>query len=246
MQDRDCAPALRVSVLFPVTSASGTIPQAPQASEIAQSWRDLRGDEDIQFAPVELPEQPEQAPPPDWLTDFFEWLAEVMAPVGQFLVAIWPIGKWVLLAMLAALVLFMVVRAVQGRDWKSGKPKRGGGYADWVPEQQAALALLEEADRLANAGRYDEATHLLLQRSVSQIAEARPDLIEPSSTAREIASQQALPEAARRAFGAIAERVERSLFALRQLTGDDWQVARDAYAEFALAQKHIAPKSMTA
>jgi len=33
----------------------------------------------------------------------------------------------------------------------------------------------------------------------------------------------------------IAERVERSLFALRRLGADDWQAARAAYADFALA-----------
>ena len=54
------------------------------------------------------------------------------------------------------------------------------------------------------------------------------------STAREISALPALPEAARKAFGTIAERVERSLFALRTLSADDWHAARTAYAEFAL------------
>jgi len=103
----------------------------------------------------------------------------------------------------------------------------------------AALALLDEADRLAADGRFDEATHLLLQRSVGQIAEARPDLVEPSSTAREIAAQPALPEKARGAFAVIADRVERSLFALRRLSLEDWQAARAAYADFALAHTEL-------
>lgn len=233
-----------MSVLLAVTSGAGTIPQADAAGSIAQSWQELRGDEDIQFAPVEIPEPAENAVP-DWLVDFFEWLADIMAPVGRFLVNIWPVGKWALLALVVALALIILVRALRGRGLK-GRRSGNGGSAEWIPEQQAALALLEEADKLASAGRYDEATHLLLQRSVNQIAEARPDLIDPSSTAREIASEQALPEAARRAFGAIAERVERSLFALRQLSSDDWQVARDAYAKFALAQENMPPKSMAA
>ena len=95
--------------------------------------------------------------------------------------------------------------------------------------------MLDDADRLAAEGRFDEATHLLLQRSVGQIAAARPEWLEPSSTAREIAALPALPEPARHAFGVIAERVERSLFALRRLGPDDWQAARAAYADFALA-----------
>jgi hypothetical protein len=34
----------------------------------------------------------------------------------------------------------------------------------------------------------------------------------------------------------IASRVERSFFALRNLNADDWQAARAAYADFALAR----------
>jgi hypothetical protein len=112
--------------------------------------------------------------------------------------------------------------------------------AEWTPDAGEALALLEDADRLAAEGRFDEATHLLLMRSVGQIAEARPDLLEPSSTAREIAELPALPQAARGAFATIAERVERSLFALRSLSADDWQAARAAYADFALAARQNA------
>lgn len=225
-----------MSDLCLVTTGSGTIPQTEEADSFAESWQELRSNGDIQFEPVELPEiEPPETP--DWLERFIEWLSDVLGPVGEFIVGIWPVLQWVLLAALVAIVLIVIIRMAQGREWRSGRKTAQSN--EWVPEKQAALALLEEADRLANEGRYDEATHLLLKRSVGQIAEARPDLVEPSSTARELASEPAIPEAARRAFGAIAERVERSLFALRKLTSDDWQVARDAYAEFALEQKSL-------
>ncbi len=77
------------------------------------------------------------------------------------------------------------------------------------------------------------AARLLLRRSVGQIAAARPELVEPSSTARELSALPALPEAARTAFRIVAERVERSLFALRTLDRADWEAARAAYADFA-------------
>lgn len=105
---------------------------------------------------------------------------------------------------------------------------------EWHPDQGAAVALLEDADRLADEGKFDEATHLLLQRSVSHMSSARPDWVEPSSTARELARTEGLPESAKAAFTVIAERVERSLFALTSLDRADWEAARDAYAEFAL------------
>jgi len=218
-----------------VSTGTGTDIQQAEATDFAQAWREMRADSDIQFAQVPRPEQP--APPPDWLMRFMEWLAELLAPIGRALVASWPVLQWVLLALAVALVAWIVWRLV-GPDFAARRSRKGEAEA-WQPDQRAALALLEEADRLAAEGRYDEATHLLLQRSVGQIAEARPDLIEPSSTAREIAAEPALPANARSAFGVIAERVERSLFALRSLTLDDWQAARAAYADFALAQRGL-------
>lgn len=191
----------------------------------------MRGDASIQYAPVEIPKQ--QPPePPGWLRAFFEWLGDLLAPVGELLGISWPVFKWVLLAIGVVLALVLLWRMLApALAWR---PKAEIELDEWAPDTTQAIALLEEADRLAAEGRYDEATHLLLQRSVGQIAAARPDWVEPSSTARELATLPALPEAARNAFATIAAQVERSLFALRSLGAEDWQAARGAYAEFAL------------
>ena len=105
---------------------------------------------------------------------------------------------------------------------------------EWAPDRAAALALLEDADRLAASGQYGEAAHLLLLRSVGQIGQVRPGLLSPASTAREIGGSLGLPERARYAFATIAHVVERSLFGLRGAGESDWTSAREAYAEFAL------------
>ena len=199
----------------------------------SRDWQAVRENADLQFAPIQMPERP---PPPDWWLRFLEWLGEVMAPVARLLVGSWPVLKWVLLALLVTGVCYMLFRLIGPGGASLRKRKRSRAMEEWAPAQEQALALLDEADRLAAEGRFDEATHLLLMRSVGQIAEARPDLIEPSSTAREIAAEPQLPEKARTAFAVIAQRVERSLFALRALSSDDWQAARSAYAEFALAR----------
>lgn len=194
-------------------------------------WRAVRDDGSIQFAPVDPPRRAEQ---PQWLQDLFEWLASVIEPVGRLFGTSWPVVKWILLALAVAgalLLLWRLVEPLLDRPATSAAEE-----PEWLPRRDAALALLEDADRLAAEGRYDEATHLLLRRSVGQIAAARPDWVAPSSTARELALLPALPTAARQAFALIAERVERSVFALRSLGRDDWQAARDAYAEFALQQ----------
>jgi len=214
---------------------TGTRAGQPEGAtgDLAPGWRELRGDSDIQFSEVPLPATP-PSPTSDWLGRFLHWLGDILAPLGEGLVYGWPVLRWVLLALAITLAAFVAWR-VLGPDLalRRGRPKVEG---EWQPDQQSALALLEEADRLAAEGRFDEATHLLLQRSVGQIAQARPDLVEPSTTAREIAAQPSLPFAARSAFAVIADRVERSLFALRRLSAEDWQAARAAYAEFALAQ----------
>jgi len=160
----------------------------------------------------------------------------VLEPVARALGMSWPVFRWVLLAVLVTAVALLLWRmAGPALGWRPRKVIEAKDEA-WAPATEDALALLDDADRLAAEGRYDEATHLLLKRSVGQIAAARPDLVEPATTARELAAIGPLPDAARAAFGTIAARVERSLFALQALGAEDWQAARAAYAEFALAR----------
>lgn len=217
-----------------MTATSAT--QAAQASGATpSSWQELRSDGDIQFAPVEIPEITPRDP--TWLDNLLRWLGDQLAPLGKFLGQSWPVMRWVLLALLIALLLYMVIHLIDPELLRRRKrSSENEDEAAWQPDHQAAAALLEDADRLAAEGRFDEATHLLLQRSVTHIASARPDWVEPSSTARELAKLPALPDAARGAFGVIAERVERSLFALRALNQSDWEAARAAYADFALTR----------
>jgi hypothetical protein len=223
-----------------VTKGTGETAAAQGADGFARDWQALRADSDIQFAPLEPPAIPEPAETPGWLQALYDLLGRLFAPLAD---AIGAIGRaigisgqvltWLLMALGAALLLYLLWRLLEpllGRRASASQPG-----PEWTPDAGEALALLDDADRLAAEGRYDEATRLLLKRSVGQIAAARPDWLEPSSTAREIAELPALPQAARGAFSVIAERVERSLFALRSLSADDWHAARAAYAEFALA-----------
>ena len=203
--------------------------------DFLRDWQAVRGDESIQYAPLPEPKAPEN---PEWLQRFLEWLGEVFAPVGDALGAAmraiglsWPVLQWILLALAVIAVAVLAYRFLQPY---LGRAPASAPEPEWTPDRHAALDLIAEADRLAAEGRFDAATHLLLQRSVGQIAEARPDLLRPSSTAREIAVLPILSEGAREAFAAIAARVERSLFALRRLDQADWLAAREAYSRFAL------------
>lgn len=223
---------------------SGTAPAIEKSGTAgAQAWRAMRGMGDIQFAPV-ADKQP-QTQWPEWLKALGRWLADLLAPIGRLLDSIFGgllrgVGlHWnaveIALA-LAALVGALWIAWMLGRPWLAARrARKRAEAAGWTPEREAALALLEDADRLAAEGRFGEAAHLLLQRSVAHIASARPEWLSPSSTAREIGRIEPLPQRARSAFAVIAAQVERSLFALRGLSAEDWGLARAAYADFALA-----------
>lgn len=234
---------MTIAAQTPPASTGATTGQGA-GSGVPAGWRELRDNSDIQFEPVTaVPPPPPEPREPSWfeqgLVSFFQWLGDLLAPLGQLLGISWPVLQWILIALLVALIAWFVVRSVgplAGRNRKLAKDRRASSEPEWQPTEEQSVALLEDADRLAAEGRYDEATHLLLQRSVIQIADARPDWVEPSSTARELAALPALSSAARGAFATISDRVERSLFALRSLNREDWEAARKAYSDFALAR----------
>ncbi|MCB2061165.1 MAG: hypothetical protein R3E09_09535 [Novosphingobium sp.] len=220
-----------------MTQQGAQIAGATAARDAASDWQALRDSGDIQFSPLP-PMKPPETPGwlkllGEWLEALGKWLRGLFEPVGQVLGVSWSAFEKVLIALAILLVLFILWRLAQpllDRLRNRQPPEE----AEWAPDREAAVALLEDADRLAAEGRFGEAVHLLLKRSVSHIAEARPDWLLPASTAREISEFSMLSDAARHAFRVIAVRVERSLFALRDLEVDDWQAARAAYSDFAL------------
>lgn len=216
-----------------MTAAPAPAIQGAQAGQdAARDWQAVHADPAIQFAPIDVPMKVPE--PPGWLTALFRFLRQIFEPIGNGLGMSWPVMQWLLVGLAVLLVLYALWRLFEPLLERSGKAATEAPDDSWAPARAEALALLEDADRLAAQGRFDEATHLLLRRSVAQIADARPGWIHPASTSREIAAIRALPERARRAFALITARVERSRFALSALDAGDWQAARAAYAEFAL------------
>ncbi len=207
--------------------------------ELPEGYEAIRSDPKTQFEPLLIKKLTPREP--SWLEllvqDAFDWLGDLFSPIGGSLSTSWPVLQWVLVAALVAFVGYLVARLIGPLAIRRDAEAEGEiEEPAWQPDRQESLALLEDADRLAADGRYGEAARLLLRRSVGQIASARPDWVEPSSTAREIAALPRLSDAARRAFAVISEAVERSLFALQSLSKEDWERARTAYADFALAR----------
>lgn len=205
------------------------LPASRAHAGAADTARRLRAEGDIQTRFAEAPAPPEPPAWTQWLGDMFGWLAGDGNLYVKALAA-------VLVAALAIAILYMAAPVVRDTiDGWLGR-KRDGAREDedaWRPDDAAARDLLAEADALAAAGRYDDAAHLLLGRSLEDIASRRPGLLRPALTARAIAGLDGLPLAARDAFAAIANAVERSRWALRPLAQDDWTQAREAYRLFA-------------
>lgn len=224
-------------IIAAVTTGAGQMAEAaaksPGAGGAAGDWAAVRASTDIQFAPLPQVNEPIAQPPPGWLRALGEWLEAIFAPIGKLLGVSWPIFQYVLIALAVLLALFVLWRLLGPILTERRLRDADDALQPWTPDQGEAAALLSDADRLAEEGRFAEATHLLLRRSVQQIRGARPEWLHPASTAREISVLPTLPEAGRHAFATIAQRVERSRFALRDLDGEDWAAARAAYADFA-------------
>lgn len=221
---------------------------AEYGRDFASAHQALRADKAVQFNLTPADPPPE---PPQWLKDFMDWLDEVLKPVGDFFKwlgqfmpdsAVWRFLIWALIALVAVALVVMIHQRLRHGDWRLPW-RRGEELAvlppeeeEWRPEAAPVRSWLEEADALAAKGRFAEAIHHLLLRSVEDIARRRPRLVRPALTSRELAASDGIPSAARELFASIARLVERSLFGGREVGKADWDSARTAYAAFALAK----------
>ncbi|KAJ8138854.1 hypothetical protein OY671_007933, partial [Metschnikowia pulcherrima] len=201
-----------------------------QAGEHA--WRAMRDIKDIQFAPVP-PEHVVPPQPPAWSEAIARFLAESLKPRSQWSERWSGLGFGVFETVSSVSIgagASWIAWSSSWPSWRDRRPREAAAETGWTPDSAAAIASSEEADRSAAEGRYGEAAHLSLQRSVHHIAAARPEWSTPSTTSREIGAIAASPVAAKQAFGVIAREVERSSFASRGLSAEDWSRAREAYA----------------
>ena len=185
---------------------------------------------DLQFtfddAPLRRP-----AESPDWLRALFEWLQSVLSLPAELVRVLF----WVLVIAAAGAVLFLILREVGALEFSALRKKRAAPAEPlYRPDVETAKALLADADALAAEGRYEEAVHVLLLRSVEDMRRWRPKSVQPSFTSRDLAGLPSLPEAARAAFSAMARLVETSLFGGRPVGAEGFAASRKAYADFAL------------
>ena len=197
-------------------AAAGPPPQSVEAAH-----RAVRDDASLQWDFPPVPPEPPEPAPPGWLALF-----DFLGPVLQLVF-------WGGLLVIAGLAIWFVLREGE-RQWRVRQPRTArAAPVVQPPSETRARALLAEADRLAAAGRYAEAVHVLLFRGVDDIRDQRPDLFRRALTSREIAALAALPERARAEFGRIAAVVERSFFGGSAVDAGSFAECRRAYEAFA-------------
>lgn len=196
--------------------------------------RDYAARKDLQLErPVQAPQelQPPK-PPPRWLVSFREFLNN-LGPVFQVIF-------WVCIAaVVLGILYFLFGEAIRVRLGQSGKGKVDEGddvLTDLRPDAASARSLLEAADALAREGKYAEAVHLLLFRSIEDIQQRLEGGVPRSLTAREIGSLGRLPDRARNALGPIIRIVESSFFGGRDVDAAGWKTARASYETFAFGE----------
>jgi hypothetical protein len=164
--------------------------------------------------------------PPSWLEPLLAFV-RVIAPYLQYLF-------WGGLIVGAVFVLWFIVREIVPERWLRGRRQRVAA-TDWRPAPEQAQALLADADRLAEAGRFDEAIHVLLFRSIDELATRRPGAVRAALTSRDSARLEELPPDPRAAFARLAEAVERTFFGGRPADAAAFGQARADYEAFAFA-----------
>lgn len=199
-------------------------PQRMGEDQLAQLHAELLERDDLQF---DFP--PFQEPDPPAWADALVRLFEAITPLLKLLF-------WGGLILGALLIAFFAAREVQATWSRRRRMRKPAAPVLWVPEPETARALLEDADRLAAQGRFEEAVHLLLFRSIDELAGRRPEAVRPALTSRDIARIAAMPAPARSAFSRIAEVVETSFFGGRPVGQGEFGECRRAYEAFAFAE----------
>lgn len=205
--------------------AAGADQAAASDATFDSAHQALAADKAFQFEMKGIEPPP---PPPGWLQPLIDAL-QAMGPVFKIIF-------WLGLAAIVLAILWFIAREVIRIRLPAKTDKLNIHDDAWRPAPAAALALLSDADALAAEGRFAEAVHLLLLRSINDIDGRLPNTVRPALTARDIAGLSRLPAAARPAFDRIARVVESSLFGGRPVDRAAFADCRAAYEAFAFPQ----------
>jgi hypothetical protein len=160
---------------------------------------------------------------PDWLTD---WRFRSLDSFDSALF-------WLILLAIAALAVYALRDALP-----FGRPRDGWQAADENGAQAGAQTPAEAAltaEDLARQGRYAEAMHVLLLRSLAEMRRRMGEAFADSLTSREILRRASLSDEGRGALRDIVIRVEWTYFGEHPASLSDYAACRKSYDGFIAA-----------
>lgn len=200
---------------------------AQNSERFDAAFRAMKRDDKLQF---DLPPAPEP-PKIGWLENFFKALGAFIEAIAPILKIIFYVGIGAIIALIVFAIAKVIYETRFKRDAKDIVEETPPPL--YTPDQEQARILLEDVDALAAEGRYEEAVHELLFRSIQDIDIRRPNTIRRSLTSREIAALKILTPATREAFSTIGGVVETSYFGGQKIGKTEFDICRAAYAQFA-------------
>ena len=168
--------------------------------------------------------------------------------IFKFLGTLGPLFKLIFYGLLAAAVgfiIFTIVREIariRNNMVPKDKDEELPETPDYQPDAETARILLADAEKLAAAGKYEEAVHAILFRTIQDIQDKRPHHVKRSLTSREISRLPILSEKAREGFSMIGRLVENSFFGGGTLTKVDYTTSVATYKSFAFGKTSAGAK----
>jgi Domain of unknown function (DUF4129) len=131
------------------------------------------------------------------------------------------------------LLILFLVRELGG--YEKNVEGGDGKLAAETPEATAAVVErpLDDAEVLARAGRFGEAIHALLLRTLEELMRRLDRPLPRSKTSREILAEVRLPDEARGALSHLVSAVEVSFFGGAEPGAEDYQVCVERFRRFA-------------
>ncbi len=135
---------------------------------------------------------------------------------------------WCVVTVLALLLVAWVVQSIRGRVRDAEVP-----VAPPPLSPEIVAAPLAAAEALAAQGRFAEAIHVLLLRTLEVLSQNLAGRLSPALTSREILARIPLRAAAREALAGLVSAVELCHFGGSQATEGDFRICQDRFRHFA-------------
>ena len=142
--------------------------------------------------------------------------------LGEFL-------AWTILAVVAGLILFWIVRELSLRSDRNASREADAAAPARPRAGLPVPALPSKLDRLVAEGRYGEAIHLMLLLALDRLTRNSPADFPESLTSREVARRMKLEEPAHKALAHLVLGVERAHFGGAAPGNAEFELCRKSY-----------------